>query len=113
MKKITAYLRKLSVWTKLSLVIPGALLLVSGKCFSQPNLEWNFTSEFDAPYYGGAPGTSGADWLYNIIGTSDGGSLGVGFAAMTSAGTPNLYPAAVKLFPDGTKDWIIGYTDGN
>jgi PKD repeat protein len=117
MKKITAYLKTLSVWTKLSLVIPGAFLLVIGKSFSQPNLDWNFTSEFDNPYFGGAPGTSGADWLYNIIGTSDGGSLGVGFAATYSDGTPTgipaWYPVAVKLDKNGVMEWDIAYTDGN
>jgi PKD repeat protein len=91
----------------------AAFFFLLGKTFAQaPPLQWNFTSEFDNPYLGGAPGTSGEDWLFNVIGTSNGGSLGVGFAEMNVNGVTS-FPAAVKVDINGVKEWIIGYTDNN
>ena len=99
-------------------ILLAIFLFVNVNLFSQsPNTSWKYSGEFDNPYLGlgsngQVPGSSGEDWFYNIIGTTDGGSLGIGYAQMDVGGI-RLYPALVKLNPNGTKNWIKGCTDDN
>ncbi len=115
MKTIKVNLNSVNLWAKLSLLALTAVIMIQGKLFSQaPPVQWKFTSEYDHPYLGGQQTTSGADWLYNIIGTSDGGSLGVGFAVATFGNNPAAgFPAAVKLDATGHAEWMYVYQDNN
>ncbi len=64
-----------------------------------PGVQWNYSAYSQ---YHQVP--VGEDWFYGVIATSDGGSLGIGYAETPNPNTSNTYavqPTASKIDKNG------------